>query len=180
MAESELTTIARPYARAVFAYATSQPDGLASWATRLEMLKVAIETPAVRGTLENPRWTTEDKTTFLGQLMDNFLADEGHRFLKVLAGHGRLMLIPMIATLFKQLKSNYEKTLEVAVTSAFEITEAENSLLSEALKRKLQREIKLETAVDKSLIGGLIIKAGDMVIDDSVSGRLTKLSGALS
>ena len=179
MAESELTTIARPYARAVFAYATSQSDGLASWSTQLGMLKTVLGMPEVEAALENPRWTTDDATHFLSQLLGELLKDEGHHFLKVLAAYGRLRLIPTISTLFEQLKSTHEQTLDVAITSAFEITAAEKSLLSEALKRKLQRKINMQSSVDKNLIGGLIIKAGDMVIDDSVSGRLSKLSYAL-
>ena len=179
MAESELTTIARPYARAVFAYATSQSGGLASWSAQLGMFKTVLDMPEVREALENPRWTTDDEVHFLSQLLDELLTDEGQHLLKVIATYGRLMLIPTISTLFEQLKSNHEQTLDVAITSAFEITAEEEALLSEALQRKLQREINMESRVDKNLIGGLIIKAGDMVIDDSVSGRLSKLSYAL-
>ncbi len=179
MAESELMTIARPYARAVFAHALEQPDGLASWGTRLEMLRVALDTLAVRQALDNPRLTTADETALLRQLMGAELGEDGQQFLEVLGDYGRLLLLPAIATLFEQLKSGHEKTLEVAVTSAFEVTEREESLLRDALKRKLQRDIKLETAVDRRLLGGVIVKAGDTVIDDSVRGRLTKLSYAL-
>ena len=69
--------------------------------------------------------------------------------------------------------------MEVEVISAFDVSDKEKSELSEALSRMLQRKIQIETEVDKTLIGGVVIKAEDTVIDDSVRGRLTKLSHAL-
>ena len=112
--------------------------------------------------------------------MGEDLSEDGKNFIDVLAEYGRLTLIPTISELFELLKSNHEKTMEVEVTSAFEVSEAEASTLAEALGRMLQRDIKLETTVDKNLIGGVVIKAEDTVIDDSVRGRLVKLSHALN
>ena len=69
--------------------------------------------------------------------------------------------------------------MDVEISSAFEVTQSEKESLSQALNTKLQREINLETSVDKSLLGGVVIKAEDTVIDDSVRGKLQKLSNAL-
>jgi F-type H+-transporting ATPase subunit delta len=98
----------------------------------------------------------------------------------VLAEYGRLALLPTIAELFELLKANHEKTMDVEVTSAFEVSDQEKIELGAALQRMLQRDINIETEVDKLLIGGVIIRAEDMVIDDSVKGRLEKLSLVLS
>ena len=183
MAESELMTIARPYARAAFAHALGHrqgaADGLAAWSTRLTTLAAVIDTPIVQAALDNPTLTTRQEAALLHQLLGDDLGREGENFLAILAEYGRLTLIPAVAEMFERLKSDYEKTIEVFLTSAFEVTGQEKAALNKALKQKLQREIKLETDVDRALIGGVIIKAEDTVIDDSIRGRLSKLSYAL-
>ena len=103
-----------------------------------------------------------------------------NELLNVLAENGRLALLPTIYELFELLKANHEKTMEVAVTSAFDVSEQEKNELGTALQRMLQRDINLETKTDQSLIGGVVIRAEHTVIDDSVKGRLEKLSQVLS
>ena len=100
--------------------------------------------------------------------------------MSVLAEYGRLALLPTIAELFELLKANHEKTMDVEVTSAFDVSDQEKTELGEALQRMLQRDINIETEVNKALIGGVVIRAEDTVIDDSVKGRLEKLSMELS
>jgi len=108
------------------------------------------------------------------------LYQDGQNFVSVLAEYGRLALLPTIAELFELLKANHEKTMDVEVTSAFEVSDQEKIELGAALQRMLQRDINIETEVDKLLIGGVVIRAEDTVIDDSVKGRLEKLSLVLS
>ena len=180
MAEAELTTIARPYARAAFSHALNVQGGLPKWSTMLSILASVFDQPLVKEALDNPLLTTADETTLVVNIMGEDLSEDGKNFIDVLAEYGRLTLIPTISELFELLKSNHEKTMEVEVTSAFEVSEAEASTLAEALGRMLQRDIKLETTVDTHLIGGVVIKAEDTVIDDSVRGRLVKLSHALN
>lgn len=179
MAEAELSTIARPYARAAFSFALDQPDGLNQWSRMLAFLTAAATDPRVQEALDNPRLTTEDETALLVQLLGDDLSDDGQNFVGVLAENGRLSLIPTLTAMYELLKANHEKTMEVDVVSAFEVSDKEMDDLAAALSRKLQRKIKLDTEVDKSLIGGVIIKTDTMVIDDSVRGRLTRLSHAL-
>jgi len=180
MAEAELTTIARPYARAAFSFALDKDSGLANWSRMLGLLAAAVAEPVVQDALDNPLLTTESETNLLFQLLGDDLNQDGRNFLGVLAEYNRLSLIPTISEMFELLKANHEKTMEVQVTSAFEVSESEQAALSGALHKMLQREISLETEVDKSLIGGVIVKTEDTVIDDSVKGRLDKLSHALS
>ncbi|MGK0259094.1 MAG: F-type H+-transporting ATPase subunit delta [Candidatus Azotimanducaceae bacterium] len=180
MAEAELPTIARPYARAAFSYALDQSEGLGQWSRMLLLLAGAISEPVVQDALDNPLLTTEEETKLLLQLMGDDLDEAGRNFIGVLAEYDRLALLPTISEMFELLKANHEKTMDVEVTSAFEVSDQEKNELKIALKRMLQREINLETEVDKSLIGGVVIKAEDTVIDDSVRGRLAKLSQALS
>ena len=175
MAEAELATIARPYARAAFSHGLDQTLGLSTWSNMLKELASAIAHPTVRDALDSPLLTTEDETALIVQLMADELNSDGKNFIGVLAEYGRLALLPTISEMFELLKANHEKTMEVEVVSAFEVSEQEKSDLGSALKRLLQRDIDLETTVDKALIGGVIIKAEDTVIDDSVKGKLEKL-----
>ncbi len=180
MAEAELTTIARPYARAAFSHALDHEGGLGTWSRMLGLLAAAVAEPVVQDALDNPLLTTESEMDLLFQLMGDDLNQDGKNFVGVLAEYNRLALIPTISETFELLKSNHEKTMEVQVTSAYEVSDSEQAALSGALNKMLQREINLETEVDQSLIGGVIVKTEDTVIDDSVKGRLEKLSHALS
>jgi F-type H+-transporting ATPase subunit delta len=98
----------------------------------------------------------------------------------LLAENKRLVLLPEISLLFENLKANQEKSVDVEITTAFEISSDVSSKLAQALKDRLQREIKLATSVDQSLIGGAIIRAGDNVIDGSVRGKLSKLAESMN
>ena len=180
MAEAELATIARPYARAAFSHALVREGGLASWSRMLGLLAAAVAEPIVQDALDNPRLTTEDETGLLLRLLGDDLDRDGRNFIGVLAEYNRLALMPTISEMFELLKANHEKTMEVQITSAYEVSESEQTALSGALQKMLQRKISLDTEVDGSLIGGVIVKAEDTVIDDSVRGRLEKLSHALS
>lgn len=180
MAEAEVTTVARPYARAAFSCALDDDGGLNSWSRMLAMLKAAIQEPSVRMLLEDPLLTTEQQKTIVTDLMGDDLSVKGTNFVDVLAQNDRLELIPAVCDMFEQLKANYEKTIEVEVHSAFDVSDAEKDKLQEALKRKLQRDVSIHTTVDESLIGGVLIRADDMIIDDSVRGRLGRLSQLLN
>ena len=179
MAEAELSTVARPYARAAFSFALDQDGGLAHWSRMLQLLSAAVNESIVQAALDDPLLTMDDKTSFLFDLMGDDLSDQGRNFIGVLAEYDRLALIATVAEQFEVLKANHEKTLDVSVTSAYEVSEEDQQRLSDALSGKLQRDIHMETDVDESLIGGVLIRAEDTVIDDTVRGRLTRLAQAL-
>ena len=179
MAGAELSTVARPYARAAFSYALDQAGGLDKWSTMLRILAAVINESAVQSMLDDPLLTIENQTHLLVSLMDDDLSPEGRNFIGVLAEYNRLALIPNVTEQFELLKANHEKILDVAVTSAFEVSEENELALVEALTKRLQRDINIKTEVDKSLIGGVLIRAEDMVIDDTLRGRLERLAQAL-
>jgi len=180
MAEAELTTIARPYARAVFSRAIDEPSGLGSWSRMLGLMAAAASQPIVKKVLDNPMLTTDQETALLSDLLGEELTREGRNFLAVLGEHGRIPLLPQIAELYEHLRAQHEKTMDVTVTSAFEVDEADQRRLVEALKRHLQKDVKLSSSVDPGLLGGVVIRAEDTVIDNSVRGKLAKLSRALN
>jgi F-type H+-transporting ATPase subunit delta len=108
------------------------------------------------------------------------LPEPVQNFVRVLAENRRLPLLPQVHALFMALKAQQERAVDLRLTSAFDIDEAQGARIAEALGRKLQREVRLSTEVDASLIGGVIIRTDDLVIDGSVRGRLAKLSEAMN
>ncbi|MCB1691630.1 MAG: F0F1 ATP synthase subunit delta [Pseudomonadales bacterium] len=179
MAEAELTTVARPYARAAFSRALDETDGLAKWSRMLALLSAALDAGIVQDALADPRLTTEQEAKLLIDILGDELSGEGSNFVMILAENGRTTLLPNIAELFEHFKAQHEKTMDVLVTSAFEVTQADQDKLAEALTKRLQKEIKLSAEVDPSLLGGVIIRAEDTVIDGSVRGKLGKLTQIL-
>lgn len=179
MAESELATIARPYARAAFSRALDEDEGLSRWSRMLGLLAVTAGHDKVRAALDNPVLSTDDEAGLLIDVLADDLTDEARNFVRVLAQYGRLSLLHKIWEQFELLKAHHEKTMDVEVVSAFEVTQEEKEQLMTSLKRKLQREINIDAKVEASLLGGVIIRAEDTVIDYSVRGKLAKLSQAL-
>jgi F-type H+-transporting ATPase subunit delta len=180
-------TIARPYARAAFELA-SEKGTLAKWSEALNAAKeVLVDGQAVKF-LSHPALTDEQKLGFLTELFKkaggkaSVLAGgskEGNNFLKLLLEYGRIAVLPEIAQQFETLKANVENTVDVTVTSAVAMSAAQQKAVTAALKKRLGRSVRLETEIDESLIGGAVIRAGDVVIDGSLRSRLEGLSNAL-
>ena len=178
MAEAELTTIARPYARAAFTTAV-QADQLASWSLMLGLLSAVTSDKKIQGILDNPELSQAGRAQLLVDLCGTQIDERGKNFVGLLAEYKRIPLLPEIHRLFELLKANHEKTVEVEVISAFDISEADEKKLTDTLMAKLKRDIKITSKVDRSLIGGLIVKTEDSVIDNSISGKLEKLAQAM-
>ena len=178
MAEAELATIARPYARAAFSVALEQ-EALADWSGMLALLAGAAQDEGVATHLDDPRLSGHESAAFLVSMFADELSDSVKNFLDVLSSNGRLMLIPTISEQYESLKAQHEKTMRVTVSSAFEVSASEQALIEGALRNRLQRDIEVETTIDSELLGGVVIRTEDTVIDDSVRGKLNKLAGIL-
>lgn len=174
----EPITLARPYARAAFELASEQ-RALGEWAQRLAFAAQVAADVQTAPLFGDPRIApTQLASLFLpeGEPADSPFA----RFIATLAENHRLHALPEIAALFEQLKREAERVLKVRVRSAVTIGAAEVARLRDALKRRFNREIELEQALDPTILGGAVIDAGEMVIDGSVRGRLTRLESALA
>jgi F-type H+-transporting ATPase subunit delta len=172
-------TIARPYAKAIFELALAQKK-LAEWAQFLQVAAWIVQQPTVVHFLTNPRYTNAERANKLEAIYAPIMLKEGENLFKLLAQRQRFLLIPEIAQLFEAYRIDQEKTVNVQVTSAFPLTSTEKEQLMQALQSRLQRQIMLECHVDKQLIGGAIIRAGDWVMDDSVRSKLTELNAVLT
>ncbi|AZQ86130.1 F0F1 ATP synthase subunit delta [Colwellia sp. Arc7-635] len=171
---SELTTIARPYAKAAFDFAI-EANAVESW---LEMLVFAAEVAndaTIKEYLSGGASVEQAQDIFL-KVCDVQLDSNGQNLIKVMAENQRLLVLPQVAAQFSELKAEHEKTISVDVTSAVELTAEQETTLGAALEKRLARKVKLNCNIDANVVSGLIIKAGDMVIDGSVRGKLSRLA----
>jgi F-type H+-transporting ATPase subunit delta len=172
---AELTTLARPYAKAAFEYARASKT-LDAWSSSLAVVASVIQESVVEENLDSPTMTSEQKAALLIELCGDELDSKVKNFVAVMADNKRLGLLVEVQQLFEDFKSQQEKFSDIKVSSAFELDSAVEKTLADKLSKALDSEVALSTSIDKSLIGGVIIRAGDMVIDGSVRGRLAKLS----
>jgi F-type H+-transporting ATPase subunit delta len=175
---AELSTLARPYAKAAFEFADSAGD-LASWSQSLALAAAVAQQPNVVQLLSSPSVTADQQVTALIGICGDVLSAQGKNFLTVLSENRRLQLLPEISQQFDILKANREKAVDVEVTAALELDADQQQTLSDALSAKLQRKVNMQVRLDKSLLGGAVIRAGDTVIDGSIRGRLAKLAESL-
>ncbi len=176
---AEATTIARPYAQAVFELAKGNSK-LAEWSDALTLLSAAANDKAVSALITNPNVSNDQLVELLVAIGGSKLDKEGKNFLKVLAENGRLNVISEIAANFDELKAEAEKTVKAEVVSAFKLTAPQKAKLEAALKKRLGCEVEVLSTVDKSIVGGAIIRAGDMIIDGSITAQLDRLSSDLA
>lgn len=176
---AELSTLARPYARAAFEYANTE-GALNEWLTELQLIAAVVSDAAVQGLLGDPSLTTDKQADAFVDLLGDELGESRKRFLHVLAENRRLGLVPNILTQFAQLKAQREQSVDVEMVSPFEVPDAVRDRIAQALGKRLDREVVVSTSIDSSLLGGVLIRAGDLVIDGSVRGRLNKLAEALT
>jgi F-type H+-transporting ATPase subunit delta len=175
---SELSTLARPYAEAVFRMAQGEND-LAGWSSRVQSLALIVSDAQVARLIADPAVAADRVASLIIEVAGADLGERGGNFVKVLAENNRLALLPEISTQFETLKAHAEATLEATITSAQELTQAQIDDLVAGLKAKFNRAVNVQVALDPELIGGAVIAIGDQVIDGSVKGRLQRMSFAL-
>ncbi|RKZ34956.1 MAG: F0F1 ATP synthase subunit delta [Gammaproteobacteria bacterium] len=172
---SEKSTLARPYALAAFKQA-QQEEQIRQWSEMLELLGKVATDSAVASLIADPRVPGEVVAGTLNEALHEQLSLTGRNFVRVLAENGRLSLLPEISAVFEVLRAEYERRTHVRVVSAFELSSAQERTIAEAMEKRLGQSVEITAEVDQTLIGGLIIRAGDVVIDRSVRGRLGQLA----
>ena len=140
----------------------------------------AISHPEVREVVTSPRVTKVQVESLMEGLLGNQAKLQQKNFIRVLVDNQRLLLLPEIVAIFEALRAEAEKTVNVVVDSAFELTAAQQEKIGKALKARMGREIKLVCKVNKELLGGVVIRAGDKVIDGSARTRLEEMANALA
>ncbi len=174
MTTGKMTTIARPYAAAAFEYAASAKD-FSNWDKMLETAAYISADNSVIQLFSNPQVTTEQLKELFCDILAPQLNEQMRNFIWLLAENNRLAALPDISLLFKASLAAQEKTLNAEVTSAVELDETYQQKLMKALTKRFERQVELTYKIDPTLLGGVIVRAGDMVIDGSVRGKLTRL-----
>ncbi len=175
---SELSTLARPYAEAVFKRAIESKT-TSEWSDMLSFLTVVIQDEELAAIVANPKVTTEQLTTLLLDISQDQLSEEGVNLVKLLVENDRVILTPEIAVLYESFKAEHEGYVDVEVTSAYALTKEEQNKFAKTLEKKLNKKVHITTSIDKALIGGFLAKAGDTVIDGSIKGQLQQLAKKL-
>jgi len=172
---AERTTTARPYAKAIFSLARKGNTLAATSASLLRAAEVVAD-PRVHALLSSPHVTAIQLAEFVTGIVGSGLDEYGRNFLSLLAQNRRLGFLPEIAALFERMKADVENAVDVEVISATALSSDQESRYAAALQKKLGRSVRLHTKVDGSLLGGAVLKAGDLVIDGSIKGRLERLA----
>ena len=175
---ADKTTIARPYAKAAFAHAFAAKQ-LGAWLDTLTTAATVVATPGVARLLTSPHVTIAQLAELVGSIVGDVTGagfdQTARNFIGDLAANRRLAILPEIAGLFAAMKDEVERAVDVDVTSAAPLDERQKGELSTSLEKRLKRSIRLHCAVDPALIGGAVLRAGDLVIDGSLRSRLARI-----
>ena len=181
---AERITIARPYAKAVFRLALGQKR-LPQWSAALAAAAAVVADPRVRALLGNPGISAAQLVALVTDIGGGSAGGEGkgfdeqaRNFIATLAANKRLGFLPEIAARFEQLRADAERTVDVTVTSAVALSPEQQTRYTEAMRKRLDRDVRLHCEVDPSLLGGAVVRADDLVIDGSVRAGLTQLAAA--
>jgi len=176
---ADFTTAARPYARAVYQLA-KETSSVSGWSEALSLLAAIITDAEMAEILDKPQLGKEHKGELLLKVIGDKLDASQSNLIRLMAENGRLKALPEVAAQFEVFRAEAEGKIDAEVVSAYPLSSDQEKAITETLKAKLGREITLTTSTDESLIGGVVIKAGDTIIDGSMKSQLESLALSLS
>jgi F-type H+-transporting ATPase subunit delta len=176
---ADKATTARPYARAAFEAAQSA-GALAGWGSFLARASEVVSDSRVQPLLGSPRVKSSELVAFIAELAVRDAAAAGKQdgeknFLALLAENGRLALLPEIAAQYAVMRDDAEGEAAVEVVTAMTLTPEQLATLQATLTQRFKRRVRLEQRLDASLIGGAVVRYGDLVFDGSLRGRVERL-----
>ena len=177
---AELSTIARPYADALFETARASGEGLERWLAFVEELAALMSHPQVAQVVADPKLGDAQVVDLLASLVKQPLPATGTNFLKLLVANQRLAVLPEVAVQFRQLKNEAEGVADCLIESAFPLSDGQVSDLLAALSKRFGTRLRPSVQVNPALIGGVRIAVGDQVLDSSVRARLNQMQTALT
>lgn len=170
--------IARPYAKAIFNIAL-ESNTLQQWSDVLANMAKVMPEKLVIDFMDNPNITYEQQGILWSDIVEKFLGDDGRHFIKTLTHNHRLNIFPEIFEAYEQLRAEHENTVKVQAIAADMLTTEQQQKLETALQKRLQKKIILQCSVDKKLLGGVVIRIGDNIIDGSLRNKLNRLKNSL-
>jgi len=176
---AEAITIARPYANAVFNIANDKVE-LKAWSELLAVFAQFVEDGEIAQMIASPSVTDEQVIDLMANVTGETVNDEARHLLMLLAENNRLSLLGDIAVIYEELRAEAEQVMTADVSAAKPLTEEQEANISAALKKRTGRDVRLNVEVDESLLGGAVIRAGDLIIDGSALGKLNRLANVIN
>ena len=184
---ADTNTVARPYAQAIFEVA-QENNALDELSESLAVAKDLLADGQALAFLARPSLNDQERLEFLQALFARAVGEKsvfsgasrhGTNFLKLLLENGRVVALPAIADQFEALKARVENSVDAVISSASPLSQQQQKELAMSLSKRLGRDVRVSTEIDENLIGGAVIRAGDVVIDGSLRSRLEGLANAL-
>ena len=176
---AEITTIARPYAEAILKRA-AETDSFPAWSDALQLMAAIASDETMAEVIAGAQFSRAQVAELFNEVGGDKLNQEAKNLVKLLAENGRLGVLPEIAALYEIARAEAEGSIDAEIISAYPVTDEQRNKIAASLKARMGKEINLSVTIDESLVGGAIIRAGDMVIDGSVSGKLEKLASTVN
>jgi F-type H+-transporting ATPase subunit delta len=168
-------SLVRPYAQAAFEYALAEND-VPAWESMLHFAAAIAMDARVTPWLHNPRVQGGQALDFFRAMLSDVLNPAKENFIHILSENKRLSLLPDLAIAFAEKRAALDKSVSVEVISALALSAEQQEKVKLALQRKVNQVVEMQVSVDPTLIGGLIVKMQDKVIDGSVRNNLNRLS----
>lgn len=172
---ADYTTVARPYARAVYQQAT-ETSSVDSWGQALALMTAVAGDVQMQALLDSPQLGHEQKAELMLKVLADKLNAQQQNLVKVVAENDRLKILPEISEQYEAFRAEAEGKIDAEVISAFPLSQEQEASIVAMLKEKLHREVSISSTIDASLIGGVVIKAGDTIIDGSMKSQLESLA----
>jgi F-type H+-transporting ATPase subunit delta len=176
---AELSTIARPYAQALFESARAE-GSLTAWVEVADELAALTAHPRVAEVVADPKLGAQQVFDLLSGMLHSKLPASGANFLRTLIDNGRLAAMPEIAHQLRNLKNAAEGVADCLIETAYPLADAQVDALVAALAKRFGLKLKPEVMVNPDLIGGVRVAVGDHVLDTSVRSRLQAMKAALT
>jgi len=176
---AEAITIARPYANAAFDLANEKGE-LKGWSELLAFFAQSVADPQMQSVIGSPLVSDEQVLSLMGDIAGEAMTTDATSFLALLAENKRLPLLPHIAVIYEQLRAEAEQVMTADVSAARALTKKQEANIAKALKKRTGRDVTLNVEIDESLLGGAIIRAGDLIIDGSALGKLNRLANVIN
>jgi F-type H+-transporting ATPase subunit delta len=171
---ANLTTVTRPYARAVLEIARST-DTVEHWSQMLQFLSMVVQNPVVDKFVRNLAVASEKKAEFINTIDGKILNSAGKNLIKILAHYKRLLIIPELARLYEAMREELEHERTVELFIARETASQELELLRNEIAKDLKVKLTVEQYFEPGLIGGGKLVIGDRVLESSIRGNLKAL-----
>ncbi len=175
---SKNRTFARPYAKAVFELAQTE-NAFANWSDMLQMAAMIASDMQFHSLAKDPRFSDKELVGLFDIIGKESFSGEMKAFIRILGKFKRLELLPEIAHLYEEMRAFAERVVNVELISAQPLNDKDQERFVQVLKKRMNCNIALDCQVDNSILGGAMIRAGDLVIDGSIRGRLAKLGDAV-